>query len=107
MIAVTKERNLPCKHWPFQPWQTVRSTWYVSTPPQSLAHLLSPAPGVGSHASVVCLWTGVSSGNRPMFNTKSRKCRVPLEGPAGTEYLEDAALEQRGKVRGSRRSPGQ
>src|SRR5712671_4751821 len=66
---------------------------------------VSPAPGVGSHISVVCLWTRVSSGNWPMFNTKSRKCRAPLEGPAGTEYLEDAALEQRGKVRGSQRSP--
>ena len=67
---------------------------------------LSLAPGVGSHASVVCLWTGVSSGNWPMFDTKSRKCHTPLEGPAGTEYLEDAALEQCGKVQGSQRLPG-
>src|SRR5712671_5625381 len=68
--------------------------------------VMSLAPGVGSHTSVVCLWTGVSSGNWPMFDTKSRKCRAPLEGPVGTEYLKDAALEQHGKVQGSRRSPG-
>jgi len=68
--------------------------------------VMSPAPGVGSHTSVVCLRTRVSSGNQPMFDTKSRKCCTPLEGPAGTEYLEDATLEQHGKVQGSRRSPG-
>ena len=73
---------------------------------QGWAGRLSLAPRVGNHASVVCLWTGVSSGNWPMFDTKSRKCRAPLEGPVGTEYLKDAALEQHGKVQGSRRSPG-
>jgi len=52
------------------------------------------------------LWTGVSSGNRPMFVTKSRKYRAHLGDPAGTEYLEDVALEQCGKVQGSWRSSG-
>jgi len=41
-----------------------------------------------------------------MFIIKSRKYHAHLEDPAGTEYLEDVTLEQRGKVRGSRRSPG-
>src|SRR5712672_1501827 len=31
MMAVAKERNPPCKNWPFRPRQTVRSTWFVST----------------------------------------------------------------------------
>jgi len=42
---------------------------------------LSPAPGVGNHASVICLQTGVSSGNWPMFDTKKQKIlRTSLEG---------------------------
>src|SRR5712671_6191370 len=84
-----------------------RSPLLVDMGVHTSERVMSLAPGVGSHTSVVCLWTGVSSENWPMFDTKSRKCHAPLEGPVGTEYLEDAALEQRGKVRGSRRSPRQ
>src|SRR5712671_5272206 len=71
----------------------------------SSERVMSPASRVASHNSMAWLQTGVSSGNWPMFVTKSRKHRAHLEDPAGTEYLEDVALEQRGKVRGSRRSP--
>ena len=49
--------------------------------------VMSLAPGVGSHTSVVCLQTRVSLGNWPMFDTKSRKYCTHPEGPAGTEYL--------------------
>jgi len=68
--------------------------------------VMSLAPGVGSYASVVCLQTGVSSENWPMFDTKSRKCCTRPESPAGTEYLKDVTLEQCGKAWGSWRSPG-
>ena len=61
-------------------------------------HFMSPAPGVGSQPCLVCLQTRISLGNQPMFDTKSRKYRAPLEGPAGTEYIEDATLEQCGKA---------
>jgi len=67
---------------------------------------MSLAPGVGSHTSVVCLWTRVSSGNQPTFDTKSRKCRTPLEGPVETEYFKDTALEQCGKSRDLGDHPG-
>src|SRR5712671_4062134 len=69
-------------------------------------HFMSPASRVANRNSMVWLRTGVSSGNQPRFVIKSRKYHAHLEGPVGTEYLEDVALEQRGKVRGSWRSPG-
>jgi len=68
--------------------------------------MLSPAPGVGSHASVVCLWTGVSSGSGPCLILKTENAAVVQGTLQGTEYLEDIGLEQHGKVQGSQRSPG-
>ena len=67
---------------------------------------VSPASRVASCDPTTWLRTGVSSGTGPRLLLKSRKYRAHLEDPAGTEYLEDVALEQCGKVWGSRRSPG-
>jgi len=72
----------------------------------SSGRVMSPASRVASHNAMTWLRTGVSSGNWPMFVTKSRKYHAHLEDPVGTEYLEDVALERRGKVRGSWRSLG-
>jgi len=62
--------------------------------------VMSPASRVASRDPATWLRTGVSSGNRPTSDAKitENTARYP-EGPAGTEYLEDAALELRGKVR--------
>ena len=40
---------------------------------------MSPASRVGSQFLLVCLRTGVSSGNRPVFEKENRKCRACLE----------------------------
>src|SRR5712671_1069937 len=43
---------------------------------------MSPASRVANHGSMVWLWTGVSSGNRPMFGTKNTENTArALEGP--------------------------
>jgi len=66
---------------------------------------MSLAPRVGSQLCLTCLQTGVSLGNWPTFDTKSRKYHMHLESSVGTEHLKDVALEQYGKAWGSWRLP--
>jgi len=84
------------------PWRSLPLSWTRPTPlPSSSTPLvdvgvhsnkrvMSPASRVVNHGSMVWLWTGVSSGNRPMFGTKMQKILLALwRVPAWTEYLEE------------------
>src|SRR5712675_2911203 len=52
--------------------------------------VMSLASRVVNHGSMVWLWTGVSSGNWPMFGTKMQKIPLALwRVPVWTEYLEE------------------
>src|SRR5712671_1229634 len=83
------------------PWCSLRLSRHDQSPPLFLdplvdvgAHsnrrVMSPASRVANHGSMVWLWTGVSSGNRPMFDAKIQKIPFALRRvPARTEYLEE------------------
>src|SRR5712675_208264 len=70
-----------------------------------LGQQLLPASRVANHVLMVWLRTGVSSGNRPMFEEENRKCRTCLEDSPWFVCLGVCLLGRVGKSRCRRGCP--